>query len=54
MSEEEAKPLKDEEKNVDKKPKEEEPEEGACTKCWNGYCACVVAICKVKIILIEK
>ena len=29
----------------DDKPVEEE--EGGCTKCWNGYCACVVAVCKV-------
>jgi len=50
MSEEEAKPLRYE----DKKPKERDPEEGACTKCWHGYCACVVAIFKVKIIIIEK
>jgi hypothetical protein len=41
---------KDESK--DKKAKDdddkEEDEGYTCGKCWNGYCACVVAVCKVK------
>lgn len=43
----EAKPLNEEKADDKKLPKEEEPEEGGCSKCWNGYCACIVAICKV-------
>lgn len=45
--------MSDENKPLDakdnNKPKDEEPEEeeGGCAKCWNGYCACVVAVCKV-------
>ncbi len=50
---EEKKPLNAE--NDKKAPKEEnEEEEGGCTKCWNGYCACIVAICKVNLILFKK
>ena len=45
---EEAKPLNPkEEGKKDEEKKEVEEEEGGCTKCWNGYCACNVAICKV-------
>ena len=45
------------EKTLDKKQKqnknqedEDEEDEGySCKKCWGGYCACIVAICRVKI-----
>lgn len=40
---------KKDDKPDDKKDKkeEEEDEEGCCTKCWYGYCACVVWTVKV-------
>ena len=36
-------------KNANGDDDEDEEEQGyTCGKCWNGYCACVVAVCKVK------
>lgn len=32
--------------------KDEEEEEGCCSACWNGYCACFVATCKVNNMII--
>lgn len=33
--------------------KDEEEEEGCCSACWNGYCACFVATCKVNNMIIQ-
>jgi len=45
---EEAKPLNGEKAEDKNLPKEEPEEEGGCSKCWSGYCGCIIAICKVK------
>ena len=59
MSSEETQKLnadkKDDTKNANTKKdkKDEEEDDGyTCGKCWNGYCACNVWICKVFIFFI--
>lgn len=43
---------KKEKLNKNDEDNEEEDDDGySCKKCWGGYCACIVAICKVIIIL---
>ena len=38
--------------NKNEKPKDEEDEDvGCCTKCCQGYEACIIACCKVIIIV---
>jgi len=41
-----AKPAEAENKN-EKDDEIEEEEESGCTKCCNGYSACIIAVCKV-------
>ena len=42
--------------NKNEKPKDDENDEdvGCCTKCCQGYEACIIACCKVKVIIINK
>lgn len=35
--------------NPNAKDDEEEDEGYSCSKCWNGYCGCIVSCCKVSI-----
>lgn len=40
--------------NGDANAKDEEDEDDgySCSKCWNGYCGCIICVCKVFIVII--